>query len=118
MSQMNWVQGISFTSGSITIVSIMFDQGKGTLIMECTYAEDLSDATLQIVYSSLGTQLSTIPTLQLAHKIQTDNNLSLNVYSSTIYTLSTIMEYVCFGLSTVTLLIFLLGFLGGKLIAL
>lgn len=73
---------------------------------------------MEVDFSSISTQLSTIATKQINQDIVFQNNLSLNSYSSTIYTLSSILEYVCLGLSAFTFLLLIFGFLGGKLIAL
>jgi hypothetical protein len=103
----------------VTFSSFTFDSTTGQLLVNVDYTQPLDSQLLQVGFNfPPGAPFNMLTPTNTSSVLVADNNLALGVYSSEEYGQVDMVSYVAMGASAAAAILFLLGFLKGKLVGL
>lgn len=119
-SNVNWSTVIYQQSNlALNFSSCSFDSSTGQLVVNADYTQPLDTQLLQVGFNFPPTApFNMLTPTNISTVLVADNNMALGVYSSDDYGQVDIVGYVAMGASAAAAVLFLLGFLKGKLVGL
>ena len=103
---------------SVSVASASYDSGEG-LVLHINYDSQLPPSfSLSINYPLLGTAFQNVNVSYYSASSTAQNNLSTRVYTGSDYAMAEIIEYLTMVMGLVTLVLFVVGYFGAKLVVL
>lgn len=119
-NNVNWTAVLQANGLGDNTSSVTYDSTTGLIHLNLNYSSNIDGLTLtlDLNLSSAGPSFSLLDPAISTFNVVDDHNQMLDAFSGEEYSMATIVRYISTGLAVAGVLLFILGFVGGKLVGL